>query len=199
MAPQAFLTRPSRWLKAIHANRATISAGPNFAYELFLTKIDDAEQGLGLSSWQLVFNGADPVSPVTIQRFIDRFAPNESRRDAIMPVYRLARICGRACISTPWPRTAAILSAAKNSCVEGWPCQPSWARRTHFVSSAAANRCPATNAPIARRRCVRSPIMPTPRFRSSSASEGLARRRRSPVAPGKLEIAIANRDPAELA
>jgi acyl-CoA synthetase (AMP-forming)/AMP-acid ligase II len=87
MAPQAFLIRPWRWLKAIHANRATISAGPNFAYELCLTKINDAElQGLDLSSWQLVFNGADPVSHLTIQRFIGRFAPNELRRDAIMPV-----------------------------------------------------------------------------------------------------------------
>ena len=36
MAPQVFLTRPSRWLRAIHANRGTISAGPNFAYELCL-------------------------------------------------------------------------------------------------------------------------------------------------------------------
>ena len=28
MAPQVFLTRPSRWLRAIHANRGTISGGP---------------------------------------------------------------------------------------------------------------------------------------------------------------------------
>jgi len=44
MAPLAFLTRPSGWLNATHADRATISAGPNFAYELCLTKIDDAER-----------------------------------------------------------------------------------------------------------------------------------------------------------
>jgi 1-acyl-sn-glycerol-3-phosphate acyltransferase len=91
MAPQVFLTRPSRWLWAIHANRGTISAGPNFAYELCLAKIDDAElQGLDLSSWRLAFNGAEPVSPATIERFTERFAPYGLRRDAIAPVYGLA-------------------------------------------------------------------------------------------------------------
>jgi 1-acyl-sn-glycerol-3-phosphate acyltransferase len=91
MAPQMFLTRPSRWLSAIHANRGTISAGPNFAYELCLNKIPDAElDGLDLSSWRLAFNGAEPVSPATIERFTERFAPYGLRRDAITPVYGLA-------------------------------------------------------------------------------------------------------------
>ena len=91
MGPQVFLTRPSRWLWAIHANRGTISAGPNFAYELCLAKVDDAElHGLDLSSWRLAFNGAEPVSPATIERFAARFAPYGFRREAIAPVYGLA-------------------------------------------------------------------------------------------------------------
>ena len=91
MSPQAFLIRPSRWLWAIHANRATMSAGPNFAYELCLAKIRDAEiEGLDLSSWRLAYNGAEPVSPATIDRFADRFAPYGFRREAMTPVYGLA-------------------------------------------------------------------------------------------------------------
>ncbi len=91
MGPQVFLTRPSRWLWAIHANRGTISAGPNFAYELCLAKVHDGEiEGLDLSSWRLAFNGAEPVSPATIERFTERFAPYGLRRDAIAPVYGLA-------------------------------------------------------------------------------------------------------------
>ncbi|HUO37312.1 MAG TPA: AMP-binding protein, partial [Mycobacterium sp.] len=91
MAPQMFLTRPSRWLRAIHANRGTISAGPNFAYELCLAKIDDAElQGLDLSTWRLAFNGAEPVSPATVERFTKRFAAYGLRPDVITPVYGLA-------------------------------------------------------------------------------------------------------------
>jgi 1-acyl-sn-glycerol-3-phosphate acyltransferase len=91
MSPQSFLIRPSRWLWAIHANRATMSAGPNFAYELCLTKVRDAEiEGLDLSSWRLAYNGAEPVSAATIERFGDRFAPYGFRREAMTPVYGLA-------------------------------------------------------------------------------------------------------------
>lgn len=91
MAPQVFLTRPSRWLRAIHTNRGTISAGPNSAYELCLTKIDDSElEGLDLSSWRLAYNGAEPVSPATIQRFTERFTRYRLRPTAMTPVYGLA-------------------------------------------------------------------------------------------------------------
>ena len=91
MPPQMFLMRPSRWLRAIHANRGTISAGPNFAYELCLTKINEADlDGIDLSSWRLAFNGAEPVSPATIERFAERFAPYGFERDAMTPVYGLA-------------------------------------------------------------------------------------------------------------
>ncbi|KAA1249852.1 AMP-binding protein [Mycobacterium simiae] len=91
MSPAAFLIRPSRWLWAIHANKATMSAGPNFAYELCLAKVRDEEiQGLDLSSWRLAYNGAEPVSPATIERFAKRFAPYGFRPDAMTPVYGLA-------------------------------------------------------------------------------------------------------------
>ncbi len=91
MSPQSFLIRPSRWLWAIHANRATMSAGPNFAYELCLSKIrDDEIEGLDLISWRLAYNGAEPVSAATIERFADRFAPYGFRREAMTPVYGLA-------------------------------------------------------------------------------------------------------------
>ena len=38
----------------------------------------------------MAFNGAEPVSPATIERFAERFAPYGFRRDAITPVYGLA-------------------------------------------------------------------------------------------------------------
>ena len=43
MSPLAFLARPQSWLWAIHRFRGTISAGPNFAFELCLNKIEDSE------------------------------------------------------------------------------------------------------------------------------------------------------------
>ena len=41
MSPLTFLTRPERWLWTIHYHRATLSGGPNFAYELCVKKIDE--------------------------------------------------------------------------------------------------------------------------------------------------------------
>jgi len=64
MSPLAFLTRPERWLKAFHKHRGTIAAAPNFAYELCVRKIADADiDGVDLSSWRAALNGAEPVNP----------------------------------------------------------------------------------------------------------------------------------------
>ncbi|WP_085998762.1 AMP-binding protein [Rhodoferax ferrireducens] len=91
MSPLAFLARPARWLETIHRHRGTVSAAPNFAYELCLSKLTDAElAGLDLSCWRLAFNGAEPVSPDTLERFAARFAPCSFKREALTPVYGLA-------------------------------------------------------------------------------------------------------------
>lgn len=91
MSPLAFLARPLRWLKAIHDHRATLSAAPNFAYELCLSRIPEADlAGLDLSCWRRAFNGAEPVSAATLRRFAARFARCGLRGDALAPVYGLA-------------------------------------------------------------------------------------------------------------
>ena len=91
LPPTAFLARPERWLWAIHQRRATLSAAPNFAYELCARRIPDAAlEGLDLSSWRVALNGAEPVSRGTIERFARRFSPCGFRPEAMMPVYGLA-------------------------------------------------------------------------------------------------------------
>jgi 1-acyl-sn-glycerol-3-phosphate acyltransferase len=91
MSPLAFLARPVRWLAALHAHRATISAAPNFAFDLCVRKVGDDEiRGLDLGAWRLALNGSEPVSPDTIERFTRRFAPFGFRPEAMCPVYGLA-------------------------------------------------------------------------------------------------------------
>ena len=91
MSPLAFLARPARWLWAIHTHRGTLSAGPNFAYELCVRRIEDRDlEGLDLSSWRVAFNGAEPVSAATLTRFTERFRPYGFRPGAMAPVYGLA-------------------------------------------------------------------------------------------------------------
>jgi 1-acyl-sn-glycerol-3-phosphate acyltransferase len=91
MSPQSFLLRPERWLWAIHRHRGTLSAAPNFAFELCLRNIEDsAIEGLDLSSLRLVANGSEAVSATTLQRFLDRFGRYGFRPETMAPAYGLA-------------------------------------------------------------------------------------------------------------
>jgi len=91
MPPQAFLARPTRWLRAIHEQRGTLSAAPNFAYEILASKAGASElEGLDLSSWRIAFNGAEPVQATTLARFAQRFAAYGFDARALLPVYGLA-------------------------------------------------------------------------------------------------------------
>ncbi len=91
MPPLSFLARPERWLWAIHRHRGTLSAAPNFGYEYCLRRLHDADlQGLDLSCWRAAFNGAETVSPDTLEQYTARFANHGFRASALMPVYGLA-------------------------------------------------------------------------------------------------------------
>lgn len=91
MSPVSFISRPQRWLWAIHRYRGTISAAPNFAYELCLKRLTENDlQGLDLSSWRIACNGAEPVSPETLENFCLQFGRYGFKRTSLMPVYGLA-------------------------------------------------------------------------------------------------------------
>lgn len=91
MSPLAFLTRPERWLQAISRHKGTITAAPNFAYELCVRKVSEkAMEGVDLSSMRAALNGAEPVNPETLERFNQRFGKYGFRHEAMMPVYGLA-------------------------------------------------------------------------------------------------------------
>ena len=67
-----FLQRPFRWLQTISRYHATISGGPNFAYDLCIKKIKpEQKELLDLSSWEVAFNGAEPVYHKTLDQFAD--------------------------------------------------------------------------------------------------------------------------------
>ncbi|MEA3419003.1 MAG: AMP-binding protein [Campylobacterota bacterium] len=91
MSPLDFLARPERWLWAIHRYRGTLSASPNFGYEYSMHRLKDTDlKGLDLSSWRAAFNGAEAVSPETLEQFSKRFELFGFHEKAIMPVYGLA-------------------------------------------------------------------------------------------------------------
>ncbi len=91
LSPIHFLQRPARWLRAIARYGASVSGGPNFAYDLCARKIapEDAA-ALDLSGWRVAFNGAEPVRAEVLDRFAGRFAGNGFRSAAFFPCYGLA-------------------------------------------------------------------------------------------------------------
>jgi acyl-CoA synthetase (AMP-forming)/AMP-acid ligase II len=91
MAPIHFLQRPLRWLQAVSRYRATISGGPNFAYELCVRKIGEQDmEALDLSHWRTAFNGAEYVRAHTLEAFAHKFARCGFRAQAPSPCYGLA-------------------------------------------------------------------------------------------------------------
>lgn len=91
LSPLDFLQRPLRWLNAISRSKATISGGPNFAYDLAVRKVTpEQKKELDLSSWKIAFNGAEPVRADTLARFAETFRDCGFERDAFYPAYGLA-------------------------------------------------------------------------------------------------------------
>jgi len=86
-----FLQRPIRWLQAISRFHATCSGGPNFAYDLCTRKIKpEQRQQIDLSSWEVAFNGSEPIYHKSLEQFADYFSPCDFSRDAFLPCYGLA-------------------------------------------------------------------------------------------------------------
>jgi len=91
LSPMQFIQRPVSWLQAISDSGATISGGPNFAYDLCTRKVTDEQLAqLDLSRWQIAFNGAEPVRASVLQRFTDRFQRAGFSPASHFPCYGLA-------------------------------------------------------------------------------------------------------------
>jgi len=91
MSPLSFLSKPQRWLWAIHRYGGTLSASPNFGYEYCSHRLKDVDlTGLDLSTWRAAFNGAEAVSPLSIQNFSEYFKAYGFNPKAMTPVYGLA-------------------------------------------------------------------------------------------------------------
>ncbi len=117
MSPLTFLTRPSRWLWAIHKHKGTLSAAPNFAYEFCLSKIKDEDiKGLDLSSWRMAFNGAEPVNPVTLRDFGRHYENYGFHPEALSAVYGLAE--SAVGLAFPPPGRGALIDRVQRDALQ---------------------------------------------------------------------------------
>ncbi len=121
MTPAHFVQRPLRWLKGLSQHQVTTSVAPNFALDLCVDTVSDAEVAeLDLSKLKLLFCGAEPVRQATLERFAKKFAAAGFSSSAYIPCYGLAEatlfIAGKAASDDP-PK---ILQLDSDSLTSGW-------------------------------------------------------------------------------
>jgi len=105
MTPQAFVKRPSDWLRAISRYRGTISFAPTFGYDLCVRRLKERDLvGLDLSCWRVAGCGAEPIHAPTLVAFARRLASIGFKSSSLLPSYGLAEhvvaatfaACGRS-------------------------------------------------------------------------------------------------------
>ncbi|OBF15398.1 fatty-acid--CoA ligase [Mycobacterium kubicae] len=98
MTPAAFVRRPGRWIREMARkpedgpDTEVFTVAPNFAFEHAALRgvPKDGEPPLDLSNVKAILNGSEPVSPASMRKFYDAFAPYGLRETAIKPSYGLA-------------------------------------------------------------------------------------------------------------
>jgi fatty acid CoA ligase FadD32 len=96
MTPAAFVRRPGRWIRELARKPGetggVFSAAPNFAFEHAALRglPRDDEPPLDLSNVKGILNGSEPVSPASMRKFYEAFAPYGLKEEAIKPSYGLA-------------------------------------------------------------------------------------------------------------
>lgn len=96
MTPAAFVRRPGRWIRELARKPGetggVFSAAPNFAFEHAAVRglPRDDEPPLDLSNVKGILNGSEPVSPSSMRKFYEAFAPYGLPKTAIKPSYGLA-------------------------------------------------------------------------------------------------------------
>jgi acyl-CoA synthetase (AMP-forming)/AMP-acid ligase II len=91
MDPLDFVQQPARWLRLLARHDGALTAAPNFAYDYCVHRVPPEERtGLYLGSVAGMINGSEPVSPRTLERFHEAFAPSGIHRTTMRPSYGLA-------------------------------------------------------------------------------------------------------------
>ncbi|MEU4243564.1 fatty acyl-AMP ligase [Actinoplanes sp. NPDC026619] len=110
MEPMTFVRRPLRWLRVIDVHDINVTFAPNFAYELCVSKVSDAEVAtLNLTRWNLAGNASEPVNPTILTAFAKKFGPAGFRAESFAPIYGMAEATGyiSGCADRP-PRVERV-------------------------------------------------------------------------------------------
>ena len=102
MSPISFLVRPATWLWTMHKYRATFSGGPNFAFELCASRIDETDlrraRPFGAALHRRRRRADLAADPAPLQRALPRYGMDKG---VVSPSYGLAENCVGLCFPPP--------------------------------------------------------------------------------------------------
>jgi len=102
LSPVSFLQRPARWMQLMAKHRGTVSAAPNFGFELAVRRTSDDDMvGLDLGDVRLIISGSERVNAATLNRFTERFARFNFSETVIRPSYGLAEATAYVATARP--------------------------------------------------------------------------------------------------
>jgi len=143
MSPLTFLRKPAGWMQQLASHPHSVSAAPNFAFELAVRRTSDADMvDLSLGHVQAILSGAERVHYATIKRFTERFAPFGLQERVLRPSYGLAE--ATLYVATPEPGkpvTTARFDLAQLSAGLARPCVGGRDGTTELVSYGAQRAC----------------------------------------------------------
>jgi len=103
-----FAMRPRQWLSLMSRNKATISFGPPFGYELCARRLRPGEADqYDLSAWRVAGVGAEMIRLASLEKFAQRLARAGFNSKAFLPCYGMAE-CALAVSFAPLDEGIAV-------------------------------------------------------------------------------------------
>jgi fatty-acyl-CoA synthase len=91
LSTRDFAMRPRLWLTLMTENRATISIGPPFGYELCLQRLRENDiEKFDLSAWRMAGVGAETIRPEPLLEFAKILEPCGFKKEAFCACYGMA-------------------------------------------------------------------------------------------------------------
>jgi fatty-acyl-CoA synthase len=91
-SPQDFLASPGKWMQWLSDYGGTATAGPNFSYVLATRALRRANAEFDLSPLRIALNGAEPVDPDSVRKFIEAGERHGMRPGAVFPAFGMAEV-----------------------------------------------------------------------------------------------------------
>lgn len=204
MSPGQFAQYPWLWLRAISDYRARVSGGPNFAYDLCVSRVARVpRESTDLSCWRVAFNSAEPVRASTVRAFTETFAPFGFRPEAMYPCYGLAEATLMVSGGSPAarPRLTPFSRDGLEAGMARPPVEAADAHVTVGCGRALAGETLAVVDPVTRRRrpdgaigeiWVSGPHIPAGYWGNAAASQDTFHARLADVSDGRRYLRTAD-------